>query len=257
MTPPGLRPLPPDLGSGAWLHGESAFSTVRTRRGRPLLWEAHLARLAQTCARLELPAPPEDTPPPTLDPLPWGLLRLTATRQGLFWAHRPLAPGPRPAEGARVQLTDVQVHPQLAHHKTGNYLPYLLAGRAAAQAGAFEGWLTDAAGRVVDGSRTSPLLEIAGRLVVPAGGLPGLTRATFLAGRTAQERPVSTAELPGVTRAWLCGSGVGAVPVREIVGVGWRLELPASWPDTAHPQLVWPGPRPGASAARAAPQGGR
>lgn len=242
MKPPTLTPLPPGPDSGAWLHGESAFTTVRTRRGRPLLWEAHLARLADTCAFLGLPPLPGDTPPPALDPLPWGLLRLTATRQGLSWTQRPLAPGPRPVGGVRVQLTDVQVHLQLARHKTGNYLPYLLAGRAAARAKAFEGWLTDAAGNVVDGGRTSPLLEIAGQLVIPAGGLPGLTRAAFAADQPVQERPVERGELPHVTRAWICGSGVGVVPVREISGEGWRLGLPASWPETADPALVWPDP---------------
>lgn len=240
MKPPTLTPLPPGLDAGAWLHGESAFTTVRTRRGRPLLWEMHLARLAQTCAVLDLPAPPGDIPPPALDPLPWGLLRVTATRQGLFWAHRPLLPGPRPAGGVRVHLTDVQVHPQLARHKTGNYLPYLLAGREAVRAGAFEGWLVGAAGNVVDGSRTSPLLEIAGRFVVPAGGLPGLTRAAFVVGRPVQERPVTREELPHVARAWVCGSGVGVVPVREIGGEGWRVGLPAPWPGTTDPALVWP-----------------
>lgn len=251
MKPPLLTPLPPELDSGAWLHGESAFTTVRTRRGLPLWWEAHLARLADTCAVLDLPAPPEGTPPPDLDCWPWGLLRLTATRQGVFWTHRPLGPGPRPVEGVRVHLTDVQVHPQLAAHKTGNYLPYLLAGRAAARAGASEGWLTDPAGNVVDGGRTSPLLELDGRLVVPAGGLPGLTRAAFLAGKAYVKRPVAPGELRRVTRAWVCGSGVGVVPVREIGGPingpadeekGWRLPLPAHWPETADPALVWPGP---------------
>lgn len=233
-----MKPLPPECRDAAWLHGESAFTTVRTRRGRPLLWEAHLTRLAQSCAFLGLPTP--EATPPALDPLSWGLLRLTATRQGLFWAHRPLLPGPRPESGVRVHLTDVQVHPQLARHKTGNYLPYLLAGREAARAGAFEGWLVGAAGNVVDGGRTSPLLEIAGQLVVPAGGLPGLTRAAFVTGQPAQERPVAREELPHVTRAWVCGSGVGVVPVREIGGEGWRLELPPNWPQTDHPALVWP-----------------
>jgi len=237
---PTLTPLPPELNSGAWLQGESAFTTLRTRRGVPLGWEAHLARLASTCAVLDLPALSDDLPPPALDPLPWGLLRLTATREGLFWAHRPLAPGPRPANGVRVHLTDVQVHPQLTRHKTGNSLPYLLAGRAAARAGAFEGWLTDPAGKVVDGSRSSPLLEIAGQLVVPAGGLPGLTRAAFLAGKAWGERPVAPEELSEVTRAWICGSGTGVVPVCEISGEGRRVGLPATWPRTTDPQFVWP-----------------
>ncbi|WP_026332191.1 aminotransferase class IV [Deinococcus apachensis] len=233
-----MRPLPPGVDASAWLHGATAFTTVRTHWGTPLLWEAHLARLAETRAFLGLPTPEEEFPP--LDPFPWGLLRLTATVDGLFWSHRPLSPGPRPAEGVCVQVTRQQVHPQFARHKTGNYLPYLLAGREATRAGAFEGWLTDAAGNVVDGARTSPLLEVAGRLVVPSGGLPGLTRAAFLAGREFEERPVAVPELPRVTRAWLCGSGVGIVPVREIAGEGWQVVLPTVWPEVSHAALVWP-----------------
>ncbi|MBB5294822.1 aminotransferase class IV [Deinococcus metallilatus] len=234
-----MKPLPAGLNQSAWLHGEAAFTTLRTRRGVPLLWEMHLARLAGTCAFLGLPAPEGE--PPALDPLPWGLLRLTATTDGLFWSHRPLQPGPRPADGVSVRVTGVQLHPQLAAHKTGNHLPSLLAGREAARAGAFEGWLTDGAGNVVDGARTSPLLELDGRLVVPAGGLPGLTRAAFLRGKAFEERPVRAEELPHVARAWLCGSGVGVVPVREIVADGWRVTLPAVWPDLSDPALIWPG----------------
>lgn len=238
-----MKPLPAGLDQSAWLHGATAFTTLRTCRGLPLLWRAHLARLAESCALLGLPRPEEDVP--HLDPLPWGLLRLTATPDGLFWSHRPLLPGPRPVDGVRVRLTDMQVHPQFAAHKTGNYLPYLLAGREAARAGAFEGWLTDTAGHVVDGGRTSPLLEVphssgGGELVVPAGGLPGITRAAFLARRTFQIRPVPVEELPQVTRAWVCGSGVGIVPVREITGEGWRVALPVRWPEVNDPALVWP-----------------
>ena len=231
-----MKPLPSALDHPAWLHGLSAFTTVRTRRGEPVLWAAHLDRLRRTCAFLDLPAP--DAGWPTLDPWPWGLLRVTVTGDGTFWTHRPLTPGPRPEGGVRVRLTDIQVHPQLAAHKTGNYLPYRLALQGAADA--FEGWLVGPDGTLADGSRTSPLLEIGGQRIVPAGGLPGLTRAAFLAGQDWSERGVHPSELPRVTRAWICGSGVGVVPVREISGEGWTLRLPVCWPATDDPALVWP-----------------
>ncbi|MPY66027.1 aminotransferase class IV [Deinococcus sp. SDU3-2] len=232
-----MRPLPPEVNAPAWLLGESAFTTVRTWNGAALLWPQHLARLRGTCAWLGLPDPEEKLP--RLETAGWGLLRVTVTPDGTFWSWRPLAPGPRSEGGVAVRLTDVQVHLQLAAHKTGNYLPYLLAGRGAA--GAFEGWLTDGTGHIVDGSRTSPLLELDGGLVVPSGGLPGVTRAAFLAGQTFETRPVTVAELPSVTRAWVCGSGVGVVPVRQIVGEGWEVNLPAEWPTVTDRALVWPG----------------
>ncbi|WP_309573166.1 aminotransferase class IV [Deinococcus sp.] len=231
-----MKLLPDGLDSPAWLHGESAFTTIRTHHGRPLLWEAHVARLEHTCALLGLPTP--DPALPALDALPWGLLRLTVTAAGTFWSHRPLRPGPRPDGGVLVRLTDVQVHPQLGAHKTGNYLPYRLAAQEAAPA--FEGWLTDAWGHVVDGSRTSPLFELDGQLVCPLGGLPGVTRAAFLADLPHDRRAVQVADLARVTGAWVCGSGVGIVPVGEIVGPGLAVSLPARWPRTLNDALVWP-----------------
>ena len=71
-------------------------------------------------------------------------------------------------------------------------------------------------------------------------GLPGVTRAAFVARRPFDLRPVAVGELPQVTRAWVCGSGVGAVPVREITGEGWRVALPVRWPAMTDPALVWP-----------------
>ncbi len=214
----------------------TAFTTVRTRRGQPLLWHAHLERLNQTCTFLGLPAPDADLP--TLEPWPWGLLRVTVEAEGTFWTHRPLTPGPCPAGGVRVRLTDIQIHPQLAAHKTGNYLPYRVAMQRAGDA--FEGWLIGPDNTLADGSRTAPLLEMGGHLVAPAGGLPSVTRAAFLEGREWSGRQVHCAELPSVTRAWICGSGVGIVPVREIVGEGWKVTLPVKWFQTDHPALVWP-----------------
>lgn len=232
----GMRPLPPELDTPAWLHGETAFTTARTQAGEVLDWPAHLQRLRGTCAFLGLPEP--EPALPALEPLPWGLLRVTVAGGGTFFSHRPLNPGPRPELGMTVRVTGIQVHPQLAAHKTGNYLPYRRAALAASPD--HEGWLLDGHGNVVDGSRTSPLLELGGQRVVPAGGLPGLTRAAFLAGQEVLERPVHVSELARVTRAWVCGSGVGVVPVRVIRGVGLDLALPCAWPDTPDSRLVWP-----------------
>ena len=90
----------------------------------------------------------------------------------------------------------------------------------------------------MDGSRTSPLLEMAGALVVPEGGLPSVTRAAYLRGRPHVTRPVHTRDLWQVTRAWLCGSGTGLVPVRRIEG--HTADLPVHWPAPHDPALGWP-----------------
>lgn len=225
------------LDNSACLHGFSAFTTVRIQGGKALLWPQHLARLSETCIFLGLPQPAAELPT-----LPTGLhlLRVTVMEEGTFHTLRPLAPGPKPQAGVSVALTSWEVHPQLAAHKTGNYLPYRLAAAEAKAAGAFEGWLRrgDA---LADGSRTAPLLELGGELVVPAGGLPSITRAHYLAGQRFTERPVPLAELPHVTRALICGSGVGVVPVREIwLADGKKLRLEVRWSDGVDAVTGWP-----------------
>jgi 4-amino-4-deoxychorismate lyase len=235
-----VLPLPAELDAPASLHGLSAFTTLRTRRGTPLLIQAHLARLADTCDYLGLPAP--STVLSTLEALPWGLLRLTVTDAGTFWHHRPLPPLVVPAEGLRVWLSGKQVHPQLGQHKTGNYLPYVLARREAEAQGAFEGLLTDASGCIVDGGRSGLLLRTGGQFLVPDGGLPSVTRKAWLTdlGVTARIFPVSPEVLRQAEHVWLCGAGVGIVPVGLIAGDGWEQGYEARWPETQHPALVLP-----------------
>lgn len=231
-----MRPLPPSLGTPAWLHGASAFTTVRVLGGRALLWPAHLARLRGTCAWLGLPEPSGELP--TLEGAQ--LLRVTVTEEGSFFQTRPLSAPPPPPQGVRVWLGSWQVHPQLAGHKTGNYLPYRQAGAEAAGAGCFEGWLSDGAGHLADGSRTSPLLDLGGELTVPAGGLPGVTRAHAAPG--AVTRPVALDELRGLRRAWVAGSGTGLVPVAELRGPDWSLKLESEWRGQEDDALRWPPP---------------
>ena len=238
-----LLPLPFD--DPTWLHGRTAFTTIRTHDGVPLLWEAHLARLANTCAFLGLPDPtPEaEAVPAILQGRPQGRLRLTATERALYWSETDLPHLPAQVlGGVTVRVTGMQVHPQLAAHKTGNYLPYVLAAREAEATGAFEGLLTDYAGHVVDGSRTSLLLAYDDELVVPSGGLPGVTRAALLSawGRTAVTRPVATADLARADRAWLCGSGIGVLPVRSVSWPDGERDLHPERPPVDHPALVPP-----------------
>ncbi len=235
-----MRPLPAELCGSVTLHGLSAFSTVRTRHGRPLLLQGHLARLTTTCAFLGLPAPGSELP--ALPPLPWGLLRLTVTADGTFWSQRELRPPAVPAQGAQVWLSGVRVRPQQGRHKTGNYLPYLLAAREAEAQGATEALLTDHLGQPVDGSRSGLLLRVGGEYLIPDGGLPSVTRAAWLdeLGEEAAVSPVSPELLRRADRVWLCGSGVGVVPVGRIAGEDWAQTYTAEWPDTADPALVMP-----------------
>lgn len=235
------QPLPAELARSGALHGLSAFTTVRTRHGEALLLPAHLARLTATCAFLGLSTPPPGLP--VLEPLPWGLLRLTVTPEGPLYSHQPLMPPTVPSGGVTVWLGDHRVHPQLGLHKTGNYLPYLLARRDAEAHGAFEGLLLGEAGHIADGSRSGLLLWRAGRPLAPEGGLPSVTRAAWLA---EQKQPLSVAPVsPELLRRaehlWLCGSGIGIVPVGRVCTHDWEQGYEPRWPETEHPALVIPG----------------
>lgn len=236
--------LPPELRQPFALHGVSVFSTLRTRFGEPLLLAAYLQRMRRSAEAFGLPETP--TPNlPDLEAFPWGLLRLTQTAEGLFFSHSPLTAGPRPTAGVSVAVSSWRVHPQLALHKTGCYLPYRLA---MAEVNAFEAWLPDATGRfLADGSRTAPVLLIDGRLTAPAGGLPSVTRAAWLGalaakGLFALERHVGLSELSHVQAAWICGSGVGVVPVSSISLETEEKHLLVIWPNLKHPALIWPQP---------------
>jgi len=235
-------PLPDVTNEPAWLHGRTVFTTVRTQGGAPLLWASHVARLSASCDALRLP-----DPTPTagevlrcLQPLPEGRLRLTVGASGAWFSHAPLA---RVSHAAvRVHVTDVQVHPQFARHKTGNHLPYALASAQAVDAGAFEGWLVDAAGNVVDGARSGLLLETRDGYVVPSGGLPSVTRAALLdeLQLPVTERRVHVSELGRVRRAWIMGSGVGVLPVASLSWAGGARDLDVSWFPVTHPALIPP-----------------
>ncbi|PYE56431.1 aminotransferase class IV [Deinococcus yavapaiensis] len=234
--------LAPEFDDAAWLHGLTAFTTIRTKFGTPLLWTAHLERLKGTCAFLGLPDPVEAASElrPHLPSFPEGRLRLTVTSSGLRWSASELPRLPESvSRGVAAHVTTLRVHPQFAAHKTGNYLPYVLALRAAHDAGTFEGLLLGEQGTVVDGSRTSFVLDVEGRLVVPIGGLPSVTRAELLRElrEPVEERFVDLRDLARTRRMWLAGSGVGVLPVSRLTWSDGGRDLDVACPSFDHPAL--------------------
>ncbi|WP_293913983.1 aminotransferase class IV [Deinococcus sp.] len=237
---PELTPftLPPELNHPAWLHGLSAFTSVRLHWGAPQFWPMHRARLAATCALLGLSPPGELEIPPEAAAAEFTLLRLTVTDAGQFVSWRPL--GSRASGGVHVHVGGQQVHPQWGAHKTGNYLPYVLALREARRVGAFEGLLTDGAGRVVDGSRSSLLIRSGGEILEPVGGLDGVTRSVFIQENAEHWRreALSLYDVQTAEALWLCGSGIGVRPVSQLSGDGWALNFEPEAVRSEQPGLV-------------------
>ena len=212
--------------SSATLHGLSAFTTVRVQDGVPLLWDRHLERLSSTCALLELPEPnsAEHLEHISHIALSDALFRLTVTLEGSYGLYRALEPAS--LSPVTVWLGDMQVHGQLAAHKTGNYLPYTLAAREAERQNCFEALLRSKNGaHVVDGSRSALLLKRDGHFIVPQGGLPSVTRDAFLELHGSQEvqgaleQLITLEDLRKVEHVWLLGSGMG---MRAVERVRWH-----------------------------------
>jgi branched-chain amino acid aminotransferase len=187
------------------LYGDSCFEALRVYNGHPAFWRDHLQRLANSARLLDIPDPGDDRWTDALgeaisrNGMTSGMVRLTLTRG-------PAPPGLRPGEPPRPtvlllcvplpkrSVAEWQAGVSLATSpyrripaaslpaaaKTGNYLPNVLARRAARAAGADEALFTDDHGRYLEGTVSSLfLVDGAGRLTTPpieAGILPGITR---------------------------------------------------------------------------------
>src|SRR5690606_8941003 len=128
---------------------------------------------------------------------------------------------PLDAEG---RIERVVLHPEPVvpggpfwRHKT-THRPHYEGPCARARAAGFdEAILLDAAGRVVEGTRTTVWVERDGRLLTPpltAGGLPGVMRAHLLATRPeAAEAPLTRADLLAADAVWLSNAVRGLLPV--------------------------------------------
>lgn len=189
-----------DAFSPAALHGTGLFETILVVRGRPVLLDAHLARLTASCAALGFTRPDRAR-------IAKQVVRAAANAAGLreaalhvawlatsddlrddaSWsAVTSIGPIPRGTlarrRRGRVVVLDPGFVRSLPQHKTTSYLPCILALREAQARGADEALFVDAKGRILEGSTTNVFAVDGRRLVTP---------------------PVSAGLLPGVTRAWV------------------------------------------------------
>ncbi|MDA8230118.1 MAG: D-amino-acid transaminase [Magnetospirillum sp.] len=111
--------------------------------------------------------------------------------------------------------------------KTVGLLANVLARQSAKEEGAYEAWLTDAAGRVTEGSATNAyIIDREGTLRThPADGaiLGGVTRSNVLdlareMGLAVAETPFTVAEAKAAREAFVSGTTVMVLPVVSIDG---------------------------------------
>lgn len=236
------------------LLGDGVFETLLVVEGAPVDWAEHMARLAQGCAALGLPAPRDaDAWRAAQDALlaagletGRGALRITWTAgSGGRGLDRPetcapvlfatAAPAPAPAGPLRLitAATRRNAGSIAARHKTLSYLDNVLARREAALAGADEAVMLNTDGHVACAAAANLFWVSEGRLFTPSlecGVLAGVTRAKVLtwAGRAAIpviEAALSKDVLDRAEAVFITNSLVGARPALSLDG-----RTLAEWP---------------------------
>lgn len=218
--------------SDGFQFGFGAFETIRTRDGRPLLFAAHHARLAASCAALGLEAPPPADELATRVARLLAAVRLPAAAVKIV-RYRELArtaelitartlpySAPDYLRGFRLMtFRQGERDGRLTGHKTLNYLENILARQAAKAAGADEALFVTPAGQVLEGSATSLFIVKDGHAWTPplaAGILPGVARARVLkliGPKRAAEKPLTLEELRAADECFLTNALMGVMPV--------------------------------------------
>jgi len=233
-----------------FLYGDGIYETLRAYGGRIFMRERHLARLQRSAKLigLEIPVPEKDWP---------GLLRDTIRRNGLSDAYLRITvsrgtgeigldPGlcPTPtvviiakpftahlprlfAEGVSLITTSVRrnlataLSPQI---KSLNFLNNILAKQEATQAGAFDGVMLNAEGRLTECTTSNIFFVQHGTLCTPSvacGILDGITREVVLT--LAKEQGIKTEEsaytpeaLRQADECFLTNTTMELMPVRDV-----------------------------------------
>jgi branched-subunit amino acid aminotransferase/4-amino-4-deoxychorismate lyase len=218
--------------SDGFLFGHGAFETVRTHRGRPLLFAAHHARLAAACTALDItpPCPAQEladrvTRLLAAVRLPDAAVKIIRYRElnrtaELITARTLPYSAPDYLRGFRVMtLRQGERDGRITGLKTLNYLENRLARATAQTAGFDEALFVTPAGRVIEGSSSSIFIVKDGHAHTPPlslGVLPGVARARVLAligPERAHETAFTLDELLAADEVFLTNSLMGVMPV--------------------------------------------
>jgi len=226
-------------------YGDGLFESIAVRNGRPLLWERHIARLAEGCRRLMIPMPE----PATLQQeVVWvagrearDVVKVIVTRGDSGRGYRPVPDATPtrivrrfswpdyPADNARAGIrlcwchTRLSRQPLLAGLKHLNRLEQVLA-RAEWQDDFAEGLMCDSDGLVIEGTMSNLFLWYDETLVTPDlsdSGIAGVMRAEVLAqatkhGMATRISPVTVAMVETAKELFLTNSLIGIWPVTRL-----------------------------------------
>lgn len=166
------------------------------------------AIVAEAAAAVQAVAAPKLMPAPAAA---WRL-RIALSHDGRLSARRaPMADLPDDPVGLIVAPEPLPLQRPLAAHKTTQRAEYDAGIQAAEAAGAFDSLFFDALGRLVEGGRTTVLLQLGGRWFTPPvadGALPGVMRAVVLADPqwAAAERTLTRDDLQRAETIMVCNA---------------------------------------------------
>lgn len=219
-------------------YGDGLFETILVRDSRPLLWEAHLARLQRGCERLALP-PIERR---ALEALPaqcgsgLQVLKIAVTRGSggrgycpplpaeprWCWSASPFTPrAERWFDGVEVRLCRLRlgVQPQLAGIKHLARLENVLARQEWSDDTIAEGLLCDSDGHLVEATAMNLIWRRHGRFETPLldrCGVMGTLLATLDAHQPLHWVRVGIEALLEADAAWVINSVQGVWPLRRL-----------------------------------------
>ncbi len=259
-------PLP--LDDRGLAYGDGLFETVLVRDGRPLLWEAHLARLARGCERLGFAMPEGLEALPAQAGVGLKVLKLIVTRGGggrgylapeaphprLRWQLSDFVPRPERWSGVRARHCALRlgIQPALAGLKHLNRLENVLARGEWSDPAIAEGLLCDSDGRLVEATCMNLVWRRNGRFETPdlsRCGVAGTLLAELGARHPIHRVRVGPEVLEEAEAVWLLNSVQGVWPLVRLDAADGRClkhwspgavlgELPA----LAHPLLGYPAP---------------
>jgi len=202
------------IGAGDLL-GDGLFETLRVDEGRAGDVEAHLERLFAGLPRVGID-PPEDLRAAVnavaeASPWPVARMRIAVTEETRLISLAAYTPPVGPVSAVLLPEPWIWSRSPLAGLKSLSYQANRLALR---RAGVFEALLLNEHGRLVEGSRSNVILELADGLFTPPleeGCLPGTVRRRMLEKGEIAERPLTPEDLRAASRVLLTNSLIGVL----------------------------------------------
>jgi 4-amino-4-deoxychorismate lyase len=233
-------------------YGDGLFETVAVVRSGPVLWNAHMDRLATGCRRLGIPRPSDEAlaedARQAIGAAPEGVLKILVSRgSGGRGYAPPESPIPRrivsfhaypeyPRErwerGVRVRLcrTRLSDQPALAGLKHLNRLDQVLARSEWNDPAIAEGLMLSQNGGLIEGTMSNLFAIHGERVVTPPlerCGVRGVMRGWVLAklrdwGIPSEERVLDPSRLCSFDHLFLTNSVFGIWPVRRLDDREWE-----------------------------------